>query len=55
MVLWVMPLTKKVGNLFFGFQHFNYGKFAAFDELGNNIGSFSAADYALILAHRVIC
>jgi len=38
---------KKVGNLFFGFQHFNYGKFAAFDELGNNIGSFSAADYAL--------
>jgi len=42
--------NRYVGNIFIGFQHFNYGKFAEFDEVGNRIGSFSAADYALYLS-----
>lgn len=40
---------KHLGNIFVGFQHFNYGKFSALDELGNTMGSFTAADYALYL------
>lgn len=42
--------NRYLGNMFLGFQHFNYGKFAEFDELGNRTGSFWAADYALYLS-----
>ncbi|MDD3691490.1 MAG: type IX secretion system protein PorQ [Bacteroidales bacterium] len=39
---------KKAGTFNFAFQFVSYGKFQGYDECGNETGSFTAGDYALI-------
>ncbi len=41
--------NKLLGNTFVSLNFINYGAFRRFDELGNEQGSFYAADYALMI------
>lgn len=42
---------KKVGTFNFAFQFMSYGKFDGYDEMGNETGSFTAGDFALITGY----
>ena len=39
----------RIGTVSFGFHFFNYGRFTEYDEEENNLGHFSAGDYALVV------
>ena len=42
---------KQYGTWFFGFSHFNLGNIEGFDELGEEIGSFSSGETVFLIGH----